>query len=399
MYIADELNKITLPETLRRNGKECFFDTYRKKIIEVTPEEKVRQKIAGLFQMKYGVPKEMIWLEVPMSYYVENVPGRADIIIHFEGKDGLLYPVAVIECKNERVFLTDRVTEQAIRYCDAIGAMYYFVTNGIDLYAAVYDEKSDSYHFLDNAVSYKKMLEGNFEIPKKIKPEFPRFTMEQLQDQKLISDYNTSDIWIFGLDTEERIRSFSVNFYQALMDDKHRLPQIKTPSFEMVEDIGIRIMDYSNAGGGHYYGQYRAFWVNDRFGEPQIVSFSVFGTDPDFRGENRTSYTSLVVAVDRFKTSHNSLQYNIDRFAKYDSGNTFSFKHNGQISSMKSLNVIDIVSKHGHGIKVDAGEIVIGTVDASKLLYLDSKDVSALIYNFIEYALLREELRMLNKKK
>ena len=34
----------------------------------------------------------------------------------------------------------------------------------------------------------------------------------------------------------------------------------------------------------------------------------------------------------------------------------------------------------------------------NKLLYLDDKDVSELIYSFIEYALLREEVRRRKKK-
>ena len=35
----------------------------------------------------------------------------------------------------------------------------------------------------------------------------------------------------------------------------------------------------------------------------------------------KQSTFSLVLAIDRFKTSHNSLQYNVDRFAKQN-GNT-----------------------------------------------------------------------------
>lgn len=97
-----------LPAIYKRDGKECYFDTYRKKLIEITPEETVRQKIAKLFEIKYGVPEEMISLEVPMSYYAAGVSGRADIVIHaYDTKTQCCYPVTVIECKNETVLLTD----------------------------------------------------------------------------------------------------------------------------------------------------------------------------------------------------------------------------------------------------------------------------------------------------
>ena len=65
----------------------------------------------------------------------------------------------------------------------------------------------------------------------------------------------------------------------------------------MLEDYGQRFMDYGNAGGWQYFGFYRSFLVNDRFGETQIVSICIFGTDSNFRDENRGSYTSLVVSI------------------------------------------------------------------------------------------------------
>ena len=33
-----------------REGKECYYDTYRKKLIEITPEETVRQRVASYFE-------------------------------------------------------------------------------------------------------------------------------------------------------------------------------------------------------------------------------------------------------------------------------------------------------------------------------------------------------------
>ena len=290
MVIEDLLKNVELPAIYKREGKDCYYDTYRKKLIEITPEETIRQKVAALFEHQYGVPKDMILLEVPMSFYVEGASGRADIVIHmYDEEEQCLYSVTVIECKNEKVFLTDNVSEQAIKYSDTIGAKYIVVTNGIDLRIAAYDEDTDQYVFLDKILT-------------------------------------------------------------------------------------------------------------DRFGETQIVSLSIFGTDAGFRGEKRNSYTSMTVAIDRFKTSHNSLQYNVDRFVKLLPDGKAAFLHNGQISSMKSDEIVAMVSQHGDGIRVGSAGIELGTIDIKKLLYLDDKDVSELIYSFIEYALLREEVRRRKKK-
>ena len=398
MKIDNLLKSIELPAIYNREGKDCYFDTYRKKLIEITPEETVRQKVAALFENKYGVPKDMISLEVPMSYYVEGAIGRADIIIHaFDEDSQCLFPVTVIECKNEEVFLTDNVTDQAIGYCEVIGGKYIIITNGIELKLAVYNEVSDSYVFLDEILSYEQMINKDYSLPEIKEPETIRFSLEQLKDQDLISDYNDDGPWVFGESTKKELRSFAINLYQALLDTEHKLPTIKKNSFELIEDIGQRYMDYSNAGGGHYNGIYRAFLIKDRFGETQIVSMSIFGTDANFRDENRNSYTSLTVAIDRFKTSHNSLQYNIDKYVELSTDGTANFTHKGQLGGGKSKDVIDMIQAQGDGLTLGSQEIFLGKININKILFLNDKDVSELIYNLIEYALLREEVRR-NKK-
>lgn len=399
MIIEQLLKNVDLPAIYKREGKDCYYDIYRKKLIEITPEETVRQRIAAFFEQKYGVPREMIALEVPMSYYVKGISGRADIVIHaLDEESQSIYPVTVIECKNEDVFLTERVAEQAVRYCDVLGGTYIAITNGLELKFAAYDEKSDSYIFLDEILSYSQMTKKDYTLPKYEENKIIRYTFDEMQDQKILSDYNEAGTWIFGEDTDKTIRSFAVNFYQALLDTEHQLPIIKRRTFELIEDIGQRYMDYSNAGGGHYNGVYRAFLIKDRFGESQIVSISLFGTDANFRGEKRKSYTSLVVGIDRFKTSHNSLQYNVDRYVKVSSDGKAHFIHNGQISNHKSTDVVNMIIENGDGVTISALGIELGNINIHKVLFLDDTDVSELVYNLIEYALLREETRRAKKK-
>lgn len=394
MKIKDILQQVELPQVYKREGKDCYFDTYRKKLIEITPEETVRQRVAALFEKEYGVPREMMLLEVPMSYYVQGIAGRADIIIHsFDEEEQVMLPIAIIECKNEDVFLTDKVAEQAIRYCDAVGGLYIIITNGVDLRMAAYDEEKDYYVYLDKVLSYEEMISKRFSMPEILEQKISRFSIEELENQELLQEFNDAGTWIFGADSDPKVRTLAVNLYQALLDTEHKLPSTKRKNFELIEDIGQRFLDYGNAGGGHYNGIYRAFLVKDRFDENQIVSMSLFGTDANFRGENRTSYTSLTVAIDRFKVSHNSLQYNMDRFIKFKDDDAVTFLHNGQISSIKSETVKQKVSLNGAGVTLRYEDIVLGTIDMDKILYLDEKDVSEFIYNLIEYALLREEVR------
>ena len=400
MLIENELKEIQLPAIYRREGKECYYDTYRKKLIEITPEETVRQKVAKFFELKLGVPKEMISLEVPMAYYSKGISGRADIVIHaYDEQTDCKYPVTIIECKKVDAFLTDNVVDQAIRYCDIVGGKFIVITNGKEIKMAAFDEKNETFFFLDKVLPYKEMVAEEYVIPDFKFEMFTRFEMAELENQKMISDYNEQGPWTFGADTMPALRTFAVNLYQALLDIDHKLPVKKFKTFELLEDFGQRYMDYGNAGGGHYDGIYRSFLVSDRFNETQIVSLSIFGTDSNFRGENRGSYTSLVVSIDRFKTSHNSLQYNIDRYAKIHPDGVIEFIHNGKIGNFKSADVIEKVHMYGDCLKVSNAVIELGELHSNKILYLDDYEVSAFIYNLIEYALLREEVRRDAKKK
>lgn len=149
MLIENELKEIQLPAIYRREGKECYYDTYRKKLIEITPEETVRQKVAKFFELKLGVPKEMISLEVPMAYYSKGISGRADIVIHaYDEQTDCKYPVTIIECKKVDAFLTDNVVDQAIRYCDIVGGKFIVITNGKEIKMAAFDEKNETFFSL-----------------------------------------------------------------------------------------------------------------------------------------------------------------------------------------------------------------------------------------------------------
>lgn len=335
-----------------------------------------------------------------MSYYVKGVVGRADIIVHaYDSENDCIYPVTIIECKKEDVLLTDNVVEQAMRYCDALGGKYIVITNGIKMKMFVYQDESNSYALLDEILPYKKMLSDDYVIPDFKAEKLIRLSMEELKDQKVLADYNEQGKRVFGSDSSSEVRSFAINFYQALLDVEHRLPAKKFKTFEILEDFGQRFMDYGNVGGGHYFGFYRSFLVNDRFGETQIASICIFGADSNFRDENRSSYTSLVVSIDRFKTSHNSLQYNVDTYAKVHPGSLMEFTHNGKIGSLKSTDVIDKVKKYGDCLIVSDTGIKLGMLHTDKLLYLDDREVSEFAYQLIEYALLREEVRRDSKKR
>lgn len=105
--IAEQL----LPEVYNRHGKDCYLDPIRQKLIYITPEETVRQRMISYLVNELKVPKGAILVEEHLSHY--NVPSkkRADIVVHGK-KDETQYPVLVVECKAPDVFLDEKAHQQ-----------------------------------------------------------------------------------------------------------------------------------------------------------------------------------------------------------------------------------------------------------------------------------------------
>ena len=393
MEIEKRLNRIKLPPEYTRNGVNCFLDPYRKRLIEITPEEIVRQKVAAYFEKEIGVPYDMLSLEVPMSRYLAGTKGRADIIVHAPVDAEMMRAVAVIECKNTDIQLTDQVLNQAQKYADVTLADYFFVTNGIEIYSFKFDEGSRTYIQLSEIPPYKMMIEGHGQMMQTAEEKFCRLSVQELSDIKLLDEYNNAGEWIYGSRTPDAYKPSIINLYQGLMDTDTKLPKMKNPFFTLVEDLGVRVLDYSNGGGGHFFGNYRSFLIEDSNGDSQIYSISLFGTASDFRatkGEHRNSYSVLFVAVDRFKTSKPVLQLNLDTFfRRHDNG--LSVIHDGRISGLPSNGLRDYIQEKSPELMNKDGMIELGFLPANRLITM--QEDYRFIYRVLQYSVLRDDFR------
>ena len=293
MNIENIIKEYPLPEKYRRNGKECFYDTYRAKLIPATPEEIVRQKIAYWCERNLQVPPHMIILEQHLSHYQIPSKDRADIIIHEETEDGSLLPLAIIECKATTVALSEKTLHQCFSYSDLLQTDYAIVTNGIELLAYKYNAETNKYDLLSEPPTYAQMLGRKAEVapPLQIvpRPKYESLFSEDIQ-RRYIEDY------IIGSKTTIEYRAYAINILEALLDEEHTL-QKRNASFELIKDLGVRILSYGNAAGFDYVAPYRSFLIKDKTGNNQIISlgFNAYGNDK----------TILCVAIDDFKKSLN----------------------------------------------------------------------------------------------
>jgi hypothetical protein len=124
--------KIDYPEpmfrTKKENGKDWIFDEFRKRWIQISPEEWVRQNfLQWLVQIK-KIPPSLIAIEKEIR--MGELRKRCDIVVY---KSSL--PWMIIECKEMEVRLEEAVIKQILNYNISLRVQYLIITNGSDTFA------------------------------------------------------------------------------------------------------------------------------------------------------------------------------------------------------------------------------------------------------------------------
>ena len=390
-----EISKMTLPPIYKRNGKECYLDPIRKKLIYITPEETVRQRVVAYLLNVLKVPADMLIVESHLAHYKLDSKRRADIVIHAINAEGMLYPIAIVECKAPGVGLGESVGDQLCDYCNSLGADYAMMINDTENLCFHYDSIKNQYVQIKGFPKYEDMLDGMFQI-RNIGELPDRVTYDKIpQFMKDYADEVSTDI---SPKTPRNLAYAAFNLWEGLLDTRHKMSVKKYELFTLIEDYGVRQLSYGNAGGGVFYGLYRSFIIEYN-GSTEIVSigFSPYGSfsNPDIEK------TAMVVAIDNDDDSHHALQFSIDDNL-IQNEDTYTFYHHGRIAvgnkgSGKVSELMAFVAKQYPKI-IDGKKFNLGSLEYNKDWNLDDTDVEKFIENAITYALIRDEYREFVKK-
>jgi len=379
-----------LPKIYKRGNKDCYLDPVRKKLIYITPEETVRQKVISYLIDILEVPAEVISVEAHLSHYGVKSKRRADIIIHGADDEGILRPVAIVECKAPGIILGEKAADQITDYCNSLGCDFAMMVNDCESFTYHYDEMRDEYVQIEGLPKYSELLEGKFS-------EFELGEFPDRISHDKISDFLKENLDEYSPDisnlTEHALACAAFNLLEGLLDPRHQLPKKDYDMFTLIEDYGVRTLSYGNAAGGTFSGLYRSFIIEAN-GSTEFVSigFSTYTTSarPD------DVKTVLCVAIDNEKESHHSLQLVLDDNVEY-SGNKFRFFHHGRIAvSNKGSGRVDELREF---VKARRPQLIydkrfyFGTLTNDRNWDLDDIEVASLIENLISYALIRDEYR------
>lgn len=381
-----------------RDGKQCIMCQVRKKLILKTPEEQVRQNTIKFLVETLKVPLDKIEVEVPLTYFKKGAKGRADIIVNGKDEEGYLVALMIIECKAPKVLITDDVFEQAVRYDDIIQANTIMLTNGVKMEFERWVEEEQSYFPLEDLPTYNDLLyQKNLNVDKSPRPTWKRPLFSSIQQQQVINEFFDKG-WL-GEDTKKDLYPFVVNLGGCLQDDSKKLQPQSSYGIKVVRDGGIRFTSFGNVAGGRWSGEYRFFILQDEKGNNQIISLGIFGqakskNDPRF-GNSRGN-TILIVAIDDFETSHNSLQLNLDINTQI-SNNSFTIYHDGRLTvgnkgAVPTKKVIEFVKTEEPDLIRD-DKVYLGEFDCTTEIDIEDEQTKYFLFRLIRYALIRDDFR------
>ena len=101
-----------------------IFDETRKKWLQLTPEEWVRQHWIQFLTEQTNVPKSLIATEVGIKVNTKNK--RSDILVYRENK-----VILIVECKRSTVPINQKTLDQILIYNKKYFAKYLVLSNGI----------------------------------------------------------------------------------------------------------------------------------------------------------------------------------------------------------------------------------------------------------------------------
>jgi len=365
-------------------GEEKYIDIVNNTPRPVTPEELVRQKFVKFMHKKLGIPFEAIKTEEPLSHYIKNNKDRMDICVERE-TNSINKIVMVVECKAPEVALTEEVYDQAKRYAEPLNIPIIIVTNGIE-YDCLMKNPDNTYEDIPKLPTYSELAKyEDIQTTAIEEYEYQRGTYDELHRKDVLKmEYNMGNHITKLISKEKAINC--LNLAECFLDTTHEIKNLPLKNYTFVSDEGI----YSKKAGNpifNFVTNFRLVKIKDNENNIKNIGFAIV-TDP---------YPALFVGKYFKHTFHNAIELNLHYFM--DSiENHLHFIHDYKIYQLHKDDFREFVNEKNIFEEDENKKIILGDVDASKLLFCDNPEVENLMANLIEYSILRDEFRLLKEK-
>ena len=144
-----------------------IYDPVRKKWVDQTPEEIIRQLLIKHMIEKLGYPIALIAVEkelaqlphLRLKHSAQIAKRRADIIVFSKGA---LLPLLLVECKATP--LTPKFAQQVIGYNSFVGAPFVALANEKQVLTGCYDLHSGMYRFEKGLPTMQDLSEPKIDL-------------------------------------------------------------------------------------------------------------------------------------------------------------------------------------------------------------------------------------------
>lgn len=145
------LPTINLPAANLRLKTDQVWDRLRKKYVQLTPEEWVRQHFIAYLIDHLGYPEGRMASEYTVDF--NGMKKRCDVV----GFDKDLKPFFIVECKASSVEISQETFYQIARYAASLKARLLILSNGINHYCAKIDQKENKLIYLEKIPDFSEI--------------------------------------------------------------------------------------------------------------------------------------------------------------------------------------------------------------------------------------------------
>jgi len=143
MVEIDLLAHRSLLKVRKQLGHSQIWDVIRKRWLQITPEEMVRQLVIQHL-LTLGFSHRLIQVEKKVLY--EGMARRFDIVAYQKE----LIPFLLVECKAPNVPIDQAAFDQIAQYNMSLTVPFLWVTNGHSNYCCQMDYDTRAYKFFDH---------------------------------------------------------------------------------------------------------------------------------------------------------------------------------------------------------------------------------------------------------
>ena len=153
----NQFSTLNLPPYAPRLRKEAdgsmqIYDDLRRRWLNITPEEWVRQHFCHYLTDTLGYPPALLGNEI--SLQVGGVTRRCDTVLYHSGTTR---PRMIVEYKAPHIRITESVFTQIQSYNSVLRADYLVVSNGINHYCCRMDYDTQTVTYLTQLPEYKQL--------------------------------------------------------------------------------------------------------------------------------------------------------------------------------------------------------------------------------------------------